>query len=219
MKKLSFVFLAILILSSCTKNNLNPNDEKSSEKVEALERSNRDIPYDCSNELIVSISDAIGNFFDELAEVGIVSMEEYNLRVAQLDEIDDDLSYEEQINALADIFEMEEEVAHNYFNAVNNNAALMVNPANRDALIEGIFCYVYGQDDQAQGRWIFSALANIMDVDKCSGWNIAAGVLDTAISGAATVALSTTGVGLAIGATNTAASYANTLDTALDCFG
>lgn len=128
------------------------------------------------------------------------------------------------------VFKSEEmgEVFQNYFGIDKNATADFLNvfienrelisKTDREILQEAIAneAAIYNSTASSGSKLIFGALVSIINPKGC-GWGVAAGVLDTGLSAAATAIFSPTGVGAAIGAVSTAGYYASTVAQAVRC--
>ncbi len=120
------------------------------------------------------------------------------------------------------------EVFQNYF-GIDKNATVdflnvfienreLISKTDREILQEAIAneAAIYNSTASSGSKLIFGALVSIINPKGC-GWGVAAGVLDTGLSAAATAIFSPTGVGAAIGAVSTAGYYASTVAQAVRC--
>lgn len=207
------LFLSLVMLS-CNKEYINESNEKAID----YNQLNSFDSNDCNDSLSLDIATAIGRFYDGLAKSYTNDTLIFVKNTEIINSITDTTDMINYVNSFSEIYGMEQSVVDNYISTLINHHEYMQKEDNYQLLLSSLYCYANSDNSNGiENRWLFATLANIFDAG--CGLTVAAGVLDTALLAAGTVALSTTGVGLAWGAVGTASSYANTIANGIDCFG
>ena len=163
----------------------------------------------------------MGEFVDALIKDGEELFDQrkigFNTYLETNYEETDTIPLEEMAQIIADTFNIELSLASEYFNMLLDNRTFLVNLSTEEelALQTSILCYIQEQNELAQARWFFLALANLYDLD-CQ-WQVAAGIVDAAAQAAiAAVLIPTVGGALLMGA-SAVTSLAVAIETGFDC--
>ncbi|MFY1047212.1 hypothetical protein [Chryseobacterium sp. GP-SGM7] len=129
----------------------------------------------------------------------------------------DHVTFAEMGDVFQNYFGIDKDATVDLFTIIYNNREL-ISEANREQLQEAVAneAEIFNSSTASENKLIFGALVTVINPKGC-GWGVAAGILDTGISAAATAIFSPTGVGAAIGAVGTAGYYASTVAQAVRC--
>lgn len=127
------------------------------------------------------------------------------------------VTFAEMGDVFQNYFGIDKNATVDFFTIIYDNREL-ISKIDREQLQEAIAneAEIYNSTASSGSKLIFGALVSVINPKGC-GWGVAAGVLDTGISAAATAIFSPTGVGAAIGAVSTAGYYASTVAQAVRC--
>ncbi|AKK74089.1 hypothetical protein OK18_17045 [Chryseobacterium gallinarum] len=127
------------------------------------------------------------------------------------------VTFAEMGEVFQNYFGIDKDATVELFTVIYNNRSL-ISKIDREELQAAIAneAELYNSTVSPGTRLIFGALVSVINPKGC-GWGVAAGVVDTALSAAATAIISPTGVGAAIGAVSTAGYYAATVAQAVRC--
>lgn len=208
MKKILSLILLVMMMNACNKDSF---DEKkwNSDITDGSESDVNMMQYECTDSVFIVIGNAIGTFVDDIVEGGIENLESNYLLIQSLNV---NLSFEEYIDTTTIIFGIDRLSVSNYLYTILEYKDIIIDPNNKEAIIEALYCYANNNGLVAEDRWIFSTLASLLGAPDCGFWDHAALIADAA--GSSAVAILTANPFAGVGAVS---NIINMYEGVIDC--
>jgi hypothetical protein len=206
--KLTITFLITLSLltTSCSESNITDDEILNSEITKSISDIQR---YGYVSGMLLQEFLVLG---EEEFNQNIVNFENY---INGNDLSNQLMSGADYANLLNTYFNIEKNLALEYINlAIMYNQDIAENQENIVIFENGINEYL--AEHKQQNKWGFMAIASLLDAG--CGASILAGIVDTAIMGAAMVITTPTRLGAIIGGVGVASAYATTINTVIECY-